>query len=233
MKLIPVYILFFSLTLGAVSCKKDNYDAPSSTLKGKLFYNNEEFGVEYDRVPLEIYQSGFGKKGPINASFAQDGTYSALLFNGNYKLIIPNGQGPFKWHVNAAGVNDTLAVSVNGDQVLNLQAIPYYMIRNTTYKASGKEVTATFRVDKIITDAAAKNIERVNLYVNKTQFVSGPDNIVSAELAGPAITDPATLSLKVTVPSIVPTQNYVFARIGVKIDGVEDMIFSPLQKIQL
>jgi hypothetical protein len=30
-----------------------------------------------------------------------------------------------------------------------------------------------------------------------------------------------------------PTQNYVFARIGVKIAGVEDLIFSPVQKVQL
>jgi len=30
---------------------------------------------------------------------------------------------------------------------------------------------------------------------------------------------------------MTPTQNYVYARIGVKISGLEDMIFSPLVKI--
>lgn len=233
MKLKPIYILLLCLPISFLSCKKDNYDAPSSTLKGRILYNNEEIGVEYDRVPLEFYQPGFGKKGSIAASFAQDGTYSSLLFNGNYKLIIPNGQGPFKWHQNASGVNDTLAIVVNGNQTLDLQAIPYYMVRNAAYKTTGNELTATFRIDKIITDNTAKNIERVNLYVNKTQFVSGTDNIVSAELAGSTITDPSALSLKLNIPAIVPSQNYVFVRVGVKIEGVEDMIFSPLQKIQL
>ncbi|KIO77899.1 hypothetical protein TH53_07010 [Pedobacter lusitanus] len=233
MKLKPKYILFCFLPFSLLSCKKDNYDAPSSTLKGRILYNNEEIGLEYDRVPLEIYQPGFGKKGAIAASFAQDGSYSTLLFDGNYKLIIPNGQGPFKWHQNTAGVNDTLSVAVNGNQTLDLQAIPYYLIRNTVYKVAGKELTATFRVDQIITGNEAKNIERINLYVNKTQFVSGADNIISAVLPGGSMADPASLSLKVNVPAIVPAQNYVFARIGVKIEGVEDMVFSPLQKIQL
>ena len=231
MKLKPIYILFLFLPI--LSCKKDNYAAPSTTLKGRILYNNEEIGLEYDRVPLEFYQPGFGKKGAIMARFAQDGSYSALLFDGNYKLIIPDGQGPFKWHQNTAGVNDTLAVTVNGNQTLDLQAIPYYLIRNAVYKVSGTDVTATFRVDQIITGNTAKNIERVNLYVNKTQFVSGSDNIASSELSGGAITDPTALTLKVNVPAIVPIQNYVFARIGVKIEGVEDMVFSPLQKIQL
>lgn len=231
MKLKPIYILF--LFLPVFSCKKDNYKEPSTTLKGRILYNNEEIGLEYDRVPLEFYQMGFGKKGAMTASFAQDGSYSVLFSDGNYKLIIPNGQGPFKWNQNTAGVNDTLAVTVNGSQTMDLQAIPYYLIRNAVYKVSGTDLTATFRVDQIITGNTAKKIERVNLYVNKTQFVSGADNIASSELSGGAITDPAALTLKVGIPAVVPVQNYVFARIGIKIEGVEDMIFSPLQKIQL
>jgi hypothetical protein len=71
----------------------------------------------------------------------------------------------------------------------------------------------------------------VSLYINKTQFVSGGDNIAATDLGGGAITDPNSISLNVTIPAITPTQNYVFARIGVKIAGVEDMIFSPVQKI--
>jgi hypothetical protein len=109
------------------------------------------------------------------------------------------------------------------------------MIRNSQITGSGTTVSATFKIEKIITDANAKDIERVNLYINKTQFVSGngDQQIANAELSGGAITDPNNVSLTVTVPDMVPTQNYVFARIGLKIAGVEDMIFSPLQKVQL
>ena len=81
--------------LPLISCKKDNYDPPSSTLSGRLVYNGDSIGVERNQVPFELYQFGFGKVGSIANTFAQDGTYSALLFDGDYKLIIPNGPGTF------------------------------------------------------------------------------------------------------------------------------------------
>lgn len=219
----------------AVSCKKDNYTAPSSTLKGRLVYKGDSIGVERDQVPFELYQYGFGKVGAIGSSFAQNGTYSQLLFDGDYKLIIPNGQGPFMWKQIAAGAPDSIAISLKGSQTLDVEVTPYYMIRTPQMTAvpADTSVTATFKVEKIITDSVnGKNIDRVSLYINKTQFVSGGDNIAGTDLSGSAITDPASITLKVKVPIFVPTQNYVFARIGVKIAGVEDMIFSPVQKIQ-
>lgn len=97
--------------------------------------------------------------------------------------------------------------------------------------AAGGKVTATFKAEKIITGVDAKDIESVTLYINKTQFVSGGTNIGTADMNGSAITNPGNISLNVTIPSISPTQNYVFARIGLKIVGVEDRIFSPIQKL--
>ena len=219
------------LLIAAVSCKKDNFEAPASTLSGKLVYNGDVIEVEYDRVSYELYQYGFGRVGPIGSSFSQEGTYSALLFDGQYKLIIPTGQGPFKWNENASGGRDSLPVSVSGNQTLDLEVTPYYMIRTPQITGSGGSVTATFKAEKIITDASAKDIEEVALYLNRTQFVSGANNNATVTLAGSAITDPNNISLNVAIPSMTPTQNYIFARIGLKIAGVEDRIFSPVQKI--
>lgn len=237
MKIKFKYIVLVSIVFCtiAVSCKKDNYTAPSSTLQGRLVYKGDSLGVERDQVPYELYQYGFGKVGAIGSSFAQNGTYSQLLFDGDYKLIIPNGQGPFMWKQTTSGAPDSTAISLKGNQTLDLEVTPYYMIRmpQITPAPADTSVTATFTVEKIITDTInGKNIDRVSLYINKTQFVSGGDNIAATDLSGSAITDLNNISLKVKVPAIVPTQNYVFARIGVKIAGVEDMIFSPLQKVQ-
>ncbi len=226
------YIVLIAVFASAVSCKKDNYEAPTSTLKGRIVYQGEAIGVERDQVPYELYQYGFGKVGALGSSFAQDGTFSALLFDGNYKFIIPNGQGPFMWKQTATGAPDSLAITLSGTQTLDVDVTPYYMIRTPQITGSGGNVSATFKVEKIITDANAKDIDRVSLYINKTQFVSGADNIAITDLSGSAITDPNNITLSVKVPAIVPTQNYVFGRIGLKIAGVEDMIFSPVQKIQ-
>lgn len=230
------YIVFFALCAVVASCKKDNYEAPSSTLKGRVVYQGEALGVETFQVPYELYQFGFGKVGAIGSSFAQDGSYSALLFDGDYKLIIPNGQGPFLWKQTAAGAPDSVAITLRGSQTLDLEVTPYYMIRTPQFTAVGTDsITTSFKAEKIITDSiTGKNIERVSLYINKTQFVSGngDQRIAFTDLAGSAITDPNNIVVGIKVPAIVPAQNYVFARIGVKIAGVEDMIFSPLQKVQ-
>lgn len=228
------YILITTLIISIFSCKKDNYSQPGSFLTGHIIYKGDTIQVERNQVPFQIYQNGFGKVGAINGTFAQDGSYSAALFDGDYKLIIPNGQGPFLWKQTPSGTQDSLSITLKGSQIVNLNVTPYYMIRNAQISASGGTVTATFKAEKIITDSImAKNIERVSLYINKTQFVSGGDNIGFKNLAGSGITDPNNITLSIAVPTLVPTQNYIFARVGIKIVNVEDMIFSPLKKIQL
>ena len=227
------YILIPAFILSFYSCKKDNYAAPGTFLTGSLMYKGDSVNVERNQVPYQIYQYGFGKVGQIgnNTTFEQNGSYSQVLYDGDYKLIIPNGQGPFLWKQDASGNPDSLSISLKGNQTVNLEVTPYYMIRNTQISASGGIVTANFKVEKIITDSLAKDIERVSLYINKTQFVSGGDNIALEDMAGSDITDADNITLNVTVPLITPNQNYIFARVGIKIANVEDMIFSPLQKV--
>jgi len=210
--------------------KKDNYSPPNALLTGAVMYKGDSIYLEYNRVPYQLYQFGFGKVGSIDGSFTQEGTYAAVLFNGSYKLIIPNGQGPFKWKQLASGAPDSMAITLNGNQTLDLEVTPYYMIRTPAITGGAGKVSATFKAEKIITDASAKNIERVTLYINKTQFVSGANNIAKIDLAGAGIADPNNIQLSVTVPNIAP-QTYVYARIGLKIESVEDLIFSPVKQI--
>jgi len=226
-----IYLLGVLTLAAAAGCKKDNYPQPGSMLTGHLLYKTDTIQVERNQVPFQIYQYGFGKVGPIGSTFSQDGTLSSVLFDGNYKIIVPNGQGPFMWKQTAAGNPDTVSVTLKGNQSIDLQVTPYYMIRNASITVSGGTAKATCKLEQIITDANAKNVERVSLYINKDQFVSGGDNIAKKDLAAADITDMNNISINVAVPSITPTQNYVYARIGLKIAGLEDMIFSPLQKI--
>lgn len=221
------------LVCAAAACSKDNYKAPASVLKGRLMYKGDSIGVERNQVPLQLYQYGFGKVGAINGNFSQEGLYSFSLFDGDYKLIIPNGQGPFVWKQLANGDPDSLSVSLKGSQTLDLEVTPYYMLRNAAFTGGSGKVTANFSVIKVIADpSVAKDVERVTLYVNKTQFVSGADNIAATDLDGAGITDPNHVTLDVTVPATLPAQNYVYARVGLKIKDIEDMIFTPVTKVQ-
>lgn len=226
------YIILIVFTGMFFSCKKDNFSAPSATLSGSLVYQGQPIGVERNQVPYELYQFGFGKVGPIGQTFAQDGSYSSLLFDGEYKFIIPNNQGPFMWKKTAGGAPDSLTINLKGSQTMDIEVTPFYMIRNAQLVKSGNAVTGNFKLEQIITGADARDIERATLYINKTQFVSPGENIGNSSISGGDITDRNNISLSVDIPNISPAQNYIFARVGVKIAGVEDMIFSPLAKIQ-
>jgi len=215
------------------SCGLDNYDAPGSVLEGRLVYNGEPINVSYNDVTFQLWEPGWQKKAEINVAIDQDGSYSALLFNANYKLIIPSNQGPFRSKPNAESASDTILVNLSGNKVLDIEVEPYYMIRNPLFTVAGRVVTGTFKADKIITRVNAKNIEEVAIYVNKTMFVDFRSNVASTTMAGSTITDLSTISLNTSVPTLVPTQTYVFVRIGLKIQGIEDRIFSPIVKVNL
>lgn len=226
------YIIILAAMLAGSSCSKlDNIKPPSITLKGQLMYKGTPIGVEYNQVPFRLYQTGYGGNSPITGTFDQDGNYSVLTFNGNYKFTIPGGQGPFQWKELPSGGRDTVAIALSGDQTVNIEVTPYYMITNSAITASGNNVAAKFGIQKIITDATAKNIQTVSLFVNKTQFVSAADHAAEVDLDGSAITDMSNISLSVAKPTFAITQNYVYARVGIRIAGVEDMIFSPLVKV--
>ena len=217
----------------AVSCKKDNYDAPSSSFTGRVVYQGETIQVEYDRVPFELYEYGFGKVGPINGTITPEGSFSHLLFDGEYKFVIRAGQGPFLWP-QTGGKSDSITVSIKGNTVLDVEVEPYYMVRAPQFAHAAGKINGSFKIEKIITDPSrGKDIDKAALFINKTMIVSNDNNIGRTELSGATITDPNNINLQVTVPTLTPAQNYIFARIGVKAAGVEDWIFSPVQKIQL
>jgi Domain of unknown function (DUF3823_C)/Protein of unknown function (DUF3823) N-terminal domain len=213
-------------------CKKDNYDEPSSLLSGRFHYQGEPIHVEYNRVPFELYQYGFGKVGPINGTITPEGTYSHMLFDGQYRLVVRGGQGPFLWPA-TGGKQDSILIDVRGNTNRDIEVRPYYMIRTPQMTLAAGKVTGNFKIEQIITDADAKTIERAALFINKTIFVGVDNNIARVDITGANITDPNNVSLEVSVPGITPTQNYVFARIGVKASGVEDWIFSEVKKISL
>jgi hypothetical protein len=230
------YLILLAIVIAAVSCKKDNYKAPGSTLSGRLTYNGDSVGVEYNQVPFQLYQPGYKLTTPIGGTFNDDGTYSVVTFDGNYKFTIQANQGPFRWKELAVG-RDTVRINLAGDQTVNIEVTPYYMVRQlkTSVVGSTRVVTANFNIEKVITDPAlAKNIQTVSLFINKTTHVSNAagESVAKTDIAGGTLpTNLNNITVTATMPAFVPTQNYVFARIGVRISGVEDWYYSPVRKL--
>ena len=223
------------LGLGVIltSCDYDNYDEPQLTLEGTLVYNGEPIGVSYNDVYMELWEQGWQRLGSVNVAIDQDGTFSSRLFAGEYKLIIPGNQGPFRKIANPQSGNDTIPINLTGSQLMEIEVLPYYMIRSLNITGGSDKVDASFSLEKIITDANARDIQEVFLYVSKTTFVDGRTSIANTSVGRSDLTDLSDISLTVNVPERVPTQDYANARVGVRIQGVEDMIFSDIVRVDL
>jgi hypothetical protein len=217
--------LLAGLGLLAAGCKKDNYSPPESQLTGRVLFQNEPVGVRgQGGVQLELWQRGEAFRNKISVSVTQDGTYSATLFDGDYKLTRLRDNGP--WQNNT----DSIDVQVRGNTVVDVPVQPYYVVRNATFAKSGTAITASGLVSQA---AAGRTVEAVTLFVNNTQFVDTNNSLVGSTTKSGTdlnnLTQPLTFSL--ALPSTA--RNAVYARIGVKTQGVNELFYSPVQKITL
>lgn len=234
MKSRVLLLMTIALIVSEVSCKKDNYSPPDTYLKGRIVYKGEPINVAYNDVTFQLWQPGWGKLTPINVTVDQDGSYSALLFKGNYKLVFSDGAGPFIPTKDKDTGNDTIYINLQSNMQMDIDVLPYYMIRNARFSVNITDsiVSASCSIEKIITDSTLeKDIEYISLYISKTNWVDGRTSINSATLQKNDINDINNIELKVKIPNIIPTQHYVFARIGLKIKNVGKMIYSNVQEI--
>lgn len=207
------------------SCEKDNYDAPASTLTGRVVYQDQPLGVRSDGVQLELWQSGYSLFTKIPVYVAQDGTFSASLFDGNYKLTRLRGNGPW------ADNTDTINIQVKGGTTVDVPVDPYFVIRNDNVQRSGNAINATFNIQRVNT---TKDLEYVRLFVGQTMITDQVRNEGSATKMRADIADMSQpITLSVNVPGSMASKEAVYARIGVKTVGVAELLYSQPVKINL
>lgn len=203
-------------------CKKDNKEAPSSVLSGKIVYNKLPLGLRSGGVELELWQYGYQVRSKIPVYVSQDGSYSAKIFNGNYKLTMLRGNGPW------AEKLDSIDINLKGSMTMDVTVDPYFVIGNVTYTKTDTTVTASVTIQRVNT---TRNLEAVNLYIGQTIVTDHVNNGGNtAELAAsaiPNITQPITITAK--IPAALLTKDYVYARVGIKTSGVNERLYSTLR----
>lgn len=214
-----------------VSCGLDNYDTPQSQLTGKVVFDGEPVPVRgsSEAVRLQIYQPGYQNYTPIDVIVTQDGSYSALLFDGDYRMVTRDNNGPW---VNS---RDTTYFSVHGNTVQDIEVTPYYMIRNASMSLAGKTVTANFTVEKTGGD---REIDRIILLVGKTSFVDDERRTDRADWTGEdAHTGSHSLTMELSAATagedagkIAPTS--LFGRICVWAQGADQGVYSEVFKLK-
>jgi hypothetical protein len=188
---------------------------------------------------------------------AQDGSFSALLFDGDYKLVRLNGA---PW---ANNTTDTIQVNLNKSATVEVPVKPFFKIGTDaiTFNAADTSITATFTVNRL---DATKNANAVSLHLGLTTIVDAVTNQIP--FSGPvAINDKAPAADYLTAPTVIKVylnparhpdykdaqnrdisnaelrrqlseaikKGYVFGRVGVRTSGVAERFYSQVKQINL
>jgi PBP1b-binding outer membrane lipoprotein LpoB len=152
------------------SCTKDNYDAPTSMISGRVVYQGEPLQLRgNEAVRLQLYQRGYEKHDPVEVFVNQNGEFSICIFDGQYQLITKAGNGPWS----SAG-RDTIEVTLKGRATQDVEVTPYYLVDNAQMTLNGNKIDASFTVNKI----AGTGIDRVFIMLGTTQFLSDGEHNV-------------------------------------------------------
>lgn len=228
------------------SCKKDNYDAPGSILSGRVVYQGQPVQVRTPSVnntgtnttggvQLELWQHGYQLFTKIPVYVNQDGTFSASLFDGDYKLVRLGGA---PWENNT----DSIDIKVRGSMTIDVPVVPYFTLNTPTFTFNKADttITGTFTATQVV---AGRALEAASISVGGTQFVDLVNNIVSRS-AGATPGAPASLTISINPARYssdpvkkklqeVLHKQYGYTRIGVKTNGVGESFYSTVQKLDI
>ncbi len=204
----------------------DNFDEPESSLTGTVLYDGQAIGVCTDGQTLELWQDGFGKSSAIYVQIAQDGTYSACLFNGTYKLVVKSGSTA-PWEDLSS---DTTEVVVKGKTTHDIEVTPYLTISNANITTNSTSVTFTFTVNQIVSEASISN---VRLYLNANKITDNKVNDQYVEISGDDITLGSSFSYTVDISDDLLEEDYIFARIGVVSNKSTEYYYTQVEQIDL
>ena len=223
MRNIAVFSIILALAVIFNGCSKDNYDPPKSFLKGNVVYNGTPVGVRSNGTQLELWQYGYQLRSKIAVYIAQDGSYSAKVFDGDYKLVRLKG-GPWE------DQTDTINVTVSGLTQVDVPVTPYFTISGATISVSGGVLTSSCTVTK----TGTKNIQSLTLYAGITNIVDANNNSQTNTTSASGLADLSTPKTNtITLSTANAARDFIYARIGVQISGVGERFYTPVQKISL
>ena len=206
------------------SCGKDNYDEPTSTLTGRVVYNGETLQVRGtgEAVRLQLYQDGYALKNAIDVFVGQDGTFQAKLFDGEYKLVTRDNNGPW------VNVRDTTIINLKGSANIDVNVTPYFTISGAQLSLSGNTMNALFTINQIVSTAT---ISRVVLILSKTQFADDTNNVFRQDFSDVSAGS-VNFSADFSGNNDATSANVLYGRVAVHTDGADQAIYSPIVKLR-
>ncbi|MBS6992809.1 MAG: DUF3823 domain-containing protein [Alistipes sp.] len=203
-------------------CGLDNYDEPEAQFSGRVTYQGEPLQLRHGSIKFDLEQDSYELGDKIEVAIAQEGTFAARIFPGEYRFVPRPGNGP--WIDDCQPVEFT----IKGGKQLDFEVVPYYLLRNSNITLSGNTLNGVCSVKSI---AGGKAIEAMTLFVGKTRFVDdrGGRSVVTSNFEQPA---EGVNNISVNIKEIVDKYPVLYARIGLKIHGVDERIYTEIVKIK-
>ncbi|MFV0522793.1 MAG: DUF3823 domain-containing protein [Mangrovibacterium sp.] len=217
------HILPVLALLALSSCGYDNYDEPSSFLTGSVTYNDKAIKVGANENELELWQDGYELGDKIDVYINQDGTYSANLFDGEYKLTRLSGA---PWEDNT----DTIKITVKGNTVVDVPVAPYFLIDDANFTVSDNKITATFTVNQVSASAALGN---VSLFLGANYLTDSNNHAAEITMNTADVTLGSSVTISIDIPEDLSSLGSFFARVGVSSDKSSRYAYSTSEKITL
>ncbi|MCD8177885.1 MAG: DUF3823 domain-containing protein [Tannerellaceae bacterium] len=215
----------FLLLVIITGCGKDNYDEPSARIYGYVTYNGKPICVKGtrdngERVRLNLYQDGYEYNTPLEVFVGQDGSFSALMFDGVYRLTTRDNCGPWE------NADDSVEIIVKGDTQINYEVIPFFTISDADIKLTGNQMTAAFKVEQI-TDVP---MNRILLLVGSTAFVDDEYRVQREDFTTNLQT--GTVSYSMELNDEAKAASILYGRVAVFPEGKDHAIYSPVIKLK-
>lgn len=185
-------------------------------------YQGEPLGLRSEGVQLELWQPGYDLFQKIPLHVDQDGSFSASLFDGGYRLTLLRGNGPW------LDQTDSIDVQVRGGKTLDIEVQPYYMLTSPQYSRNSGQLSATVQVNSI---NPVRAVEHVAIYVGRTAILDAVRNEANLVIPGEELDLTSPISLNINLPGNLSGRD-VYVRVGVKTAGVQELLYSSVEHLQ-
>jgi len=206
-------------------CGKDNYEEPESVISGKVTFNGVPLNLKGtdQAVQLKLYQPGYQLNAEVPVYVAQDGSFKVKIFDGQYKLVGRNNNGPW---INAT---DTVNIDLKGNAEITYEVNPYFLVENTSLSLSGdNKLTGNFSITK---NVATANMSYYTVLVSKTAFVDDVSNFYRKDY-NTASGNTVSVSEDLSSNETAKNATALFARIGIRASSADQAIYSEVIKIK-
>lgn len=224
MKISIYTLLYLIIIITLPACEYDNYAPPSATLTGQVVFQNTPMEVRSGAVRLELWQHGYDDFEAIDVYLAQNGSFSAALFNGDYKLVLKRDNGP--WVNNA----DSIDVQMRGNEEITVPVTPYFTISAESFILTSGAIETSLTIEDV---AGSNTIQEIDLFVGTTTIVDHINNAQSVAKAGTDVDISSAVPLSLVLNEALASRDYIYVRAAVQVAGVVERIYTPVQKIEL